>query len=241
MVRHDSVLWIAVEPNTELDRENLARGLATLAAQDPRISFNTVPMFGETIIGATSDWHLEVILDRLKRVFHVEASVGRPQIAYKEALTRAANGEMKYVNRVGGAGQYGHVKLHVFPGERGTGFVFHNSVMGGAIPGEFIKPIEYGIEEALTRGVLAGYPVDAVRVVLYDGSYHDVDSSETAFKIAGAMAFEDAAKKAGPVLLEPVMRVQVTVHHEHADDVLGNLVSRRGEIQTQEPRGEMRI
>lgn len=233
-----AVLWIAVEPKTDEDREKLARGLATLAAEDPRVQFNTDPMFGETIIGATWEWHLEVILDRLRREFNVEAFVGRPRIAYKEALTRAADGEMKYVSRVGEAGQYAHVKLHVLPGAPGTGFVFHNSVTGGAIPGEFIEPIKYGIENALARGVLAGYPVEDVRVELYDGSYHDIDSSPLAFTIAGGMAFEAAARQAGPVVLEPVMRVQVTVDDEYAEDVRDNLVSRRGENLSQHDHGD---
>lgn len=236
-----AVLWIAVAPKTDADRENLARGLAALVAQDPGMSVKTDSMFGETIIGATWDWHLEVIIDRLKREFHVEASLGRPQIAYKEQLTRPADGEMKYARQRGGIGEYAHVKIHVRPGDPGTGFVFRNVVTGGVIPGEFIQPIEYGIEEALTRGVIAGYPVEDVCVDLYDGSYHGIDSSQTAFKIAGALAFQDAATKAGPVLREPVMRVQVTLHHEDADDVLGNLVSRRGKIQSQVPRGDKRI
>lgn len=236
-----AVLWIAVEPRTEADRENLARGLAALVADDPGISVKTDSIFDATIIGATWDWHLDVILDRLKREFNVEASLSRPQIAYKEVLTRSADGEMKYARQWGGIGEYAHVKIHVRPGPSGTGFVFHNMVTGRAIPGEFIEPIEYGIEEAVTRGVIAGYPVEDVCVDLYDGSYHDIDSSGAAFRIAGALAFQDAATRAGPVLLEPVMRVQVTVHHEHADDVLENLAGRRGEIQSQEPRGDMRI
>ena len=236
-----AVIWIAVAPRTDADRENLARGLAALVAEDPEISVKTDSPFGETIIGATWESHLEVILDRLKREFNVEASLGRPQIAYKELFTRPADGEMKYARQGGGIGEYAHVKIHVRPGQPGTGFVFRNVVTGGAIPGEFIKPIEYGIEEALTRGVVAGYPVEDVCVDLHDGSYHDLDSSATAFKIAGGLAFLDAATKAGPVLLEPVMRVRVTVHHEDADDVLGNLVSRRGEIQSQAPEGDMRI
>lgn len=235
-----ALLSIAVEPGTAADQQKLAHGLATLVAEDPRISVKTDPMFGETIIGATWEWDLEVILDRLKREFNVEAFVGRPQVAYKEVLTRPADGEMKYARQSGGIGQYAHVKIHVIPGQSGTGFVFHNFVIGGAIPSEFIKPIEYGIHEALTRGVLAGYPVEDVCVDLYDGSYHDVDSSETAFKIAGAMAFQTAASNAAPVLVEPVMRVRVSVHHQDADDVAGNLASRRGEILSQEMRGDMR-
>jgi len=234
----NAVLWISIQPRTDADRENLARGLTALAAEDPSIRFDTDPMFGDTIIGATWEEPLEVIIDRLKREFKVEASVGRPRVAYKEGLTRPADGEMKYVSQVGGAGQYAHVKLRVRPGAPGTGFVFHNSVTGGAIPGEFIKPIEYGIEAALARGVVAGYPIEDVRVDLYDGSYHDIDSSETAFRIAGSMAFQAAARQAGPVVLEPIMRVQLTVDDEYADDVRGNLLSRRGKNLSQHARGD---
>jgi elongation factor G len=185
--------------------------------------------------------HLEIIVDRLKREFSVEATVGKPQVAYKETLTRPADGEMKYAKQTGGRGQYGHVKIHLYPGEPGTGYVFEDEIVGGAIPKEFIKPVNEGIKEALTRGVLAGYPIDDVRIELYDGSYHDVDSSEMAFKIAGSMAFQDAAKKARPVLLEPVMRVEVVVPKEYMGDVMGNLSSRRGQIQSQEDRGGTQI
>src|SRR3982074_2412958 len=181
--------------------------------------------------------HLEIIVDRLKREFAVEATVGKPQVAYKETLTRPADGEMKYSKQTGGRGQYGHVKIHLFPGEPGAGYTFENETTQGSIPKEFIKPIDEGIKEALTRGVLAGYPVDDVRIELYDGSYHDVGSAEMAFKIAGSMAFQDAAKKARPVLLEPIMRVEVVVPKEHMGDVMGDLASRRGRILSQEDRG----
>jgi elongation factor G len=185
--------------------------------------------------------HLEIIVDRLKREFNVEASVGKPQVAYKETLTRKADGEGRYIRQTGGRGQYGHAKIHLYPGEPGTGYVFENETTGGSIPKEFIKPIDEGIKEALTRGVLAGYPVDDVKIELYDGSYHDVDSSEMAFKIAGSMAFQDAAKRAKPVLLEPVMRVEVVVPKDYMGDVMGNLASRRGQIQSQEDRGGTQI
>jgi elongation factor G len=178
---------------------------------------------------------------RLKRELNVEASVGRPQVAYKETLSRPADGEMKYVAQTGGRGQYADAKIHLHPGEPGSGYVFENEIVDGAIPKEFINPINERIREALTRGVLAGYPVDDVRIVLYDGSYHDGDSSERAFKIAGSMAFEDAAKKAKPVLLEPLMRIGVSVPHEHRGDVMGNLASRRGHIESHEDREGIQI
>jgi elongation factor G len=224
---------------TEADREKLARGVATLMAEDPTMSVDTDPATGEVVIAGMGELHLEIIVDRLKREFHVEASVSRPRVAYKETLTRRADGEGRYVRQGGGRGEYAHAKVHLYPGEPGSGYVFENEIIGGAIPTNFIKPIDEGIKEALTGGVLAGYPVDDVRIVLYDGSYHDVDSSEIAFKIAGTMAFHDAAKKAEPVLLEPVMRVEVVAPKEYMGDVLGNLSSRRGRIQSQEDREGM--
>src|SRR5206468_12529629 len=171
---------------------------------------------------------------RLRREFNGEASVGRPLVAYKETLTRQADGEGRLARQAGGCGQYAHVKVHLYPGEPGSGYVFANEIIGGAIPQEFIKPIDEGIKEALARGVLAGYQVDDVRLVLYDGSYHDSDSSELTFKIAGSMAFNDAAKKAKPVLIEPVMRVEVMAPSDCMGDVIGNLSSRRGQIQSQD-------
>jgi elongation factor G len=235
------VISLAIEPKTKSDQEKLGTGLQKLRAEDPTFHVQTDLQTGQVIIAGMGELHLEIIVDRLKREFGVEASVGKPQVAYKETLTRAADGEMKYAKQTGGRGQYGHAKIHLYPGEPGTGYIFENDTVGGSIPKEFIKPIDEGIKEALTRGVLAGYPVDDVRIVLYDGSYHDVDSSEMAFKIAGSMAFQDAAKKARPVLLEPVMRVEVTVPKEHMGDVMGNLSSRRGQIQSQEDRGGTQI
>jgi len=237
----EPVISLSIEPKTKADQEKLGTGLGKLMAEDPTFRVKTDQQTGEVVISGMGELHLEIIVDRLKREFNVEASVGRPQVAYKETLTRAADGEMKYAKQTGGRGQYGHAKIHLFPGEPGTGYVFENKVTGGSIPKEFIKPIDEGIKEALTRGVLAGYPVDDVRIELYDGSYHDVDSSEMAFKIAGSMAFQDAAKKARPVLLEPVMRVEVVVPKEHMGDVMGNLSSRRGQIQSQEDRGGTQI
>jgi len=237
----EPVISLAIEPKTKADQEKLGVGLQKLMAEDPTFRVKTDQATGEVVIAGMGELHLEIIVDRLKREFNVEASVGRPQVAYKETLTRPADGEMKYAKQTGGRGQFGHVKIHLFPGEPGTGYVFENEISGGSIPKEFIKPIDEGIKEALTRGVLAGYPIDDVRIELYDGSYHEVDSSEMAFKIAGSMAFQDAAKKAKPVLLEPVMRVEVVVPKEHMGDVMGNLSSRRGQIQSQEDRGGTQI
>jgi elongation factor G len=235
------VISLAIEPKTKADQEKLGVGLQKLMAEDPTFRVNTDQQTGQVIIAGMGELHLEIIVDRLKREFNVEASVGKPQVAYKETLTRPADGEGRYVKQTGGRGQYGHAKIHLYPGEPGTGYIFENEVVGGSIPKEFIKPIDEGIKEALTRGVLAGYPVDDVKIELYDGSYHDVDSSEMAFKIAGSMAFQDAAKRAKPVLLEPVMRVEVVVPKEYMGDVMGNLASRRGQIQSQEDRGGTQI
>ncbi len=237
----EPVISLAIEPKTKGDQEKLGQGLSKLMGEDPTFRVKTDEQTGQVVIAGMGELHLEIIVDRLKREFGVEASVGKPQVAYKETLTRPADGEMKYAKQTGGRGQYGHVKIHLYPGEPGTGYIFENEIVGAAIPKEFIKPVDEGIKEALTRGVLAGYPIDDVRIELYDGSYHDVDSSEMAFKIAGSMAFQDAAKKAKPVLLEPVMRVEVVVPKDYMGDVMGDLASRRGRIQSQEDRGGTQI
>jgi elongation factor G len=236
-----ALLSIALRPKTKADQEALAVGLRKLMAEDSTIRVKTDHATGEVVIAGIGELHLEVIVDRLKREFGVEAGVGRPQVAYKETITRPAEGEMKYAAQTGGRGHYGHAKIRLYPGDRGSGYVFENQILGDAIPRDFIKPIDEGIKEALVRGVLAGYPVDDVRVELYDGSYHDLDSSETAFKIAGSLAFQDAAKKAKPVLLEPVMRIEIAVPKEHMGDVMGNLSSRRGHIQSHEDHGDTQI
>jgi elongation factor G len=237
----EPVISLAIEPKTKGDQEKLGQGLSKLMAEDPTFRVNNDEQTGQVVIRGMGELHLEIIVDRLKREFNVEASVGKPQVAYKETLTRAADGEGRYVRQTGGRGQYGHAKIHLQPAEPGSGYVFENEIVGGTIPREFIKPIDEGIKEALTRGVLAGYPVDDVRIELYDGSFHDVDSSEMAFKIAGSLAFQDAAKKAKPVLLEPVMRVEVVVPKDYLGDVMGDLASRRGRIQSQEDRGGTQI
>jgi elongation factor G len=237
----EPVIALAIEPRTKADQEKLSHGLAKLMAEDPTFRVKTDTETGQVVISGMGELHLEIIVDRLKREFGVEASVGKPQVAYKETLTRAADGEGRYIKQTGGRGQYGHAKIHLTPGEAGKGLEFVNAIVGGTIPREYIKPIEEGIREAMTTGVLAGYPVDAVRIELYDGSYHDVDSSEMAFKVAGSMAFKDASHRAKPVLLEPVMRVEVVVPEEFMGDVMGDLNSRRGRIQSMEARGGTQI
>ena len=237
----EPVISLAIEPRTRSDQEKLGIGLAKLMGEDPTFRVNTDEQTGQVVIAGMGELHLEIIVERLKREFSVEASVGKPQVAYKETLTRPADGEMKYAKQTGGRGQYGHVKIHLYPGKPGAGYIFENQVTQGSIPKEFIKPVDEGIKEALTRGVLAGYPIDDVRIELYDGSYHDVDSSEIAFKIAGSMAFQNAAKKAKPVLLEPVMKVEVVVPKDYMGDVIGDLAGRRGRIRSQEDRGGTQI
>ena len=237
----EPVISLAVEPKTKADQEKLGLGMQKLMQEDPTFRVNTDEQTGQVIIRGMGELHLEIIVDRLKREFGVEASVGKPQVAYKETLTRPAEGEMRYAKQTGGRGQFAEVKIRLYPGEPGTGYIFENEIAGGSIPREYIKPVDEGIKEALTRGVLAGYPIDDVRIELYDGKHHEVDSSEMAFKIAGSMAFQDAAKKAKPVLLEPVMRVEVVVPKEYIGDVMGDLASRRGRIQSQDERGGTQI
>jgi elongation factor G len=237
----EPVISLAIEPKTKADQEKLGTGLQKLMAEDPTFRVNTDQQTGQTIIRGMGELHLEIIVDRLKREFNVDASVGRPQVAYKETLTVPAEGEGRYVRQTGGRGQYGHAKIRLIPRKPGEGYEFINDIVGGKIPREFIKPIDEGIREAMTTGVLAGYPVDDVAIELYEGSYHDVDSSEMAFKIAGSMAFKDASHKAKPILLEPVMRVEVVVPKEYMGDVMGDLASRRGHIQSQEDRGGTQI
>jgi elongation factor G len=237
----EPVISLAIEPKTKADQEKLGQGLGKLMAEDPTFRVKSDEETGQTVISGMGELHLEIIVDRLKREFNVEASVGKPQVAYKETLTRAAEGEGRYIKQTGGRGQYGHAKIKLVPRKPGEGYEFVNKIVGGTIPREFIKPIDEGIKEALTTGVLAGYPVDDVGVELYDGSYHDVDSNEMAFKIAGSMAFKDAAKKAAPVLLEPVMRVEVVVPEEYLGDIIGDLNSRRGRIQSMDARGGTQI
>jgi elongation factor G len=235
------VISLAIEPKTKADQEKLGQGLGKLKAEDPTFHVKTDDETGQVVIAGMGELHLEIIVDRLKREFSVEATVGKPQVAYKETITRGAEGEGRYIKQTGGRGQYGHAKIRIIPRKPGEGYEFENEIIGGSIPKEFIKPIDMGIREAMTTGVLAGYPMDDIRIELYDGSYHDVDSSEMAFKIAGSMAFKDAAKRAHPVLLEPVMRVEVVVPEDYMGDVIGNITSRRGHIQQMEVRGGSQV
>jgi elongation factor G len=226
------LLLLALRPPSKENRQRLDEGLRQMRSEDPTLSVETDDQGDAVILGGRDEGQLERVVDRLARDFLVNAAVGRLQVAYKEALTRRADGEGRLSRQLGDRGEYAHVKVHVWPGEPGTGHVFENSLIGRAIPNRFIEPISKGIEDACGRGVLAGYPVVDVKVQLYDGSYHDVDSSEGAFEIAGAMAFHDAARKAAPILLEPLMRVGVIVPEEYAADVIANLSSRRGQIQS---------
>jgi elongation factor G len=226
----EPVIAMAIEPKTKPDQEKMAVGLQKLAQEDPSFRVRTDEETAQTIISGMGELHLEIIVDRLFREFKVEANVGKPEVAYRETIRRSAEAEGKYIKQTGGRGQYGHAVITVEPLEAGKGFEFVNDVVGGAIPREYIPAIEKGIKERMETGVLAGYPVRDVRVTLTDGSYHDVDSNEMAFKIAGSMAFQDACKRADPVLLEPIMKVEVLVPQEFMGDVIGNLNGRRGKI-----------
>ncbi len=227
----DPVIEIAIEPKTKAGQEKMGIALAKLAEEDPTFKTYTNPETGQTIIAGMGELHLEIIVDRLLREFKVEANVGKPQVSYKETITQNADVDHKYAKQSGGRGQYGHVKIKIYPREPGEGFEFKNSIVGGAIPKEYIPKIEEGIKEAMQTGPLAGYNVVDVGVELYDGSYHEVDSSEMAFKIAASMAFREACKKAGPVLLEPIFKVEVTVPEDYMGDVIGDISSRRGRIE----------
>ncbi len=232
----EPVIRVAIEPKTKAGQEKMGLSLAKLAEEDPTFKAYTDEETGQTIIAGMGELHLEIIVDRLLREFKVEANVGAPQVAYKESITQFVDHETKYKRQSGGSGQYGHVKIKLEPNETGKGYEFINAVTGGAIPKEYIPAVDTGIKGSLQAGVLAGYPVVDVKVTLYDGSYHEVDSSEMAFKIAGSMAFKEACRKASPVLLEPIMKVTVIVPEEYMGDVIGDLNSRRGEIQGFEDR-----
>jgi elongation factor G len=237
----DPVISISVEPKTKADQDKMGVALGKLTEEDPTFRTYTDQETGQTIISGMGELHLEIIVDRLKREFKVEANTGKPQVAYKESITKRVEQEAKFVRQSGGRGQYGHVKIILEPLERGGGYVFENKVVGGAIPKEYIPAVDEGIKEALQSGIQAGYPVLDVKATLFDGSYHDVDSSEMAFKIAGSMAFKQAAAKAGPAILEPIMKVEITVPEEYMGDIMGDVNSRRGRVEGMDARANARV
>jgi elongation factor G len=240
MVFPEPVIAVAIEPKTKTDQEKMGVALAKLMQEDPTFKVHTDPETNQTIIRGMGELHLEIIVDRMVREFNVGANVGKPQVAYREAITKNSEAEGKFVRQSGGKGQFGHVKMRFEPIAEG-GFEFVNEIVGGSIPKEFIKPTEQGIKEAMERGIVAGYPMTGIRAILYDGSYHDVDSSEMAFKIAGSMAYQAGAKKAGPILKEPIMDVEVVTPEDYAGDVMGDLSRRRGKIQQLEERAGAKV
>ncbi len=235
------VISVAVEPKTKGDQEKMGVALARLAQEDPTFKVNTDPDSGQTIISGMGELHLEIIVDRMKREYKVEANVGKPQVAYRETIRRSSEAEGKYIRQTGGSGQYGHVKLRIEPNEKGKGFEFENEIVGGSVPREYIKPIEQGIRQAMEGGVLAGYEMVDIKASLYDGSYHEVDSNEMAFKIAASIGFKEAVRKASPVLLEPIMSVEVVVPEEYMGVIIGDLNSRRGRIEGIEHRAGSQV
>ncbi|WDU83362.1 elongation factor G [Caloramator sp. Dgby_cultured_2] len=237
----EPVIHVAIEPKTKAGQEKMALALQKLSEEDPSFKTYTDQETGQTIIAGMGELHLEIIVDRLQREFKVECNVGKPQVAYKETVRKAVKAEGKFVRQSGGRGQYGHCWIELIPQERGKGYEFVNNIVGGVIPKEYIPAIDNGIQEAMLSGVVAGYPVMDVKVILFDGSYHEVDSSEMAFKIAGSMAFKNAMQKADPVLLEPIMKVEVVVPEEYMGDVIGDINSRRGRIEGMEPRGGAQV
>jgi len=237
----EPVIFIAVEPKTKADQEKMGMALNKLAEEDPTFKIKTDHETGQTIISGMGELHLEIIVDRMKREFNVEANIGKPEVSYRETILKKATAEGKYIRQTGGRGQYGHVILDVEPNQRGAGYKFVNKIVGGIIPKEYIPAVDKGIKEAIETGVIAGYPVCDVIVTLYDGSFHEVDSSEIAFKIAGSIAFKEAFKKASPIILEPIMEVEVVTPDEFMGDIIGNLNARRGKIEGVEKRGKMQI
>jgi len=237
----DPVISLAIEPKTKADQEKLDVALSRLAEEDPTFRIKTDHETGQTVIAGMGELHLEILVDRLKREFKVEATTGAPQVAYRETITKEAKGEGKFIRQSGGRGQYGHCILIITPKPRGEGFTFTNKIVGGTIPKEFISPIEKGVREALDNGVIAGFPLVDLDVAVIDGSFHEVDSSEMSFKIAGSMALQDAVKNAGPVIIEPIMKVEVTTPEANMGDIIGDLSSRRAQIGGTAQRGNARV
>jgi elongation factor G len=237
----DPVIQVAIEPKTKADQEKMGVALSRLAQEDPTFKVRSDPETNQTIIAGMGELHLEIIVDRMMREFKVEANVGKPMVAYRETIRKRVDAEGKFVRQSGGRGQYGHVRMYVEPNEAGKGYEFINDIKGGVIPKEYIKPIDQGIQEAMQSGVLAGYPCVDIKITIYDGSYHDVDSNEMAFKIAGSMGFKAGCEKASPVILEPIMAVEVVVPEDYMGDVIGNLNSRRGRIENMEDRAGVKV
>jgi elongation factor G len=237
----EPVISVAIEPSSKADQDKLSNGLVKLSEEDPTFRVRTDPETGQVVISGMGELHLEIIVDRLKREFHVNATVGAPQVAYRETITKAVDVEGKFVRQTGGRGQYGHVKVRAEPRGRGEGFEFENAVIGGTIPKDFIPAIQKGVEESLQNGPLLGFPIVDMKISLYDGSYHEVDSSEMAFKIAASMAVREVMNKGGAAVLEPIMRVEVVTPEVYMGDVIGSLNARRGQIQGMEPRGNTQV
>ncbi len=237
----DPVIHVAIEAKTKADQDKLVEAMSKLSEEDPTLRVSTNEETGQTIISGMGELHLEIVVDRMRREFKVVANIGKPQVAYKETIRKKVQAEGKFIRQSGGRGQFGHVWIEVGPNEKGKGFTFENAIVGGTIPREYIRPVEQGIVEAMRNGVLAGYPVEDVKVKLFDGSFHEVDSSEMAFKIAGSMAFKEGARKADPVILEPIMAVEVVTPEEYMGDVMGDLNSRRGKITGMAPRKDAQV
>jgi elongation factor G len=237
----EPVIEVKIEPKTKADQDKLAIALQRLAEEDPTFRVKTDPETSETLIAGMGELHLDVLVDRMVREFHVAANIGKPQVSYRETIRRAAEGNGRFIRQTGGKGQYGHAVIKLEPAEKGSGYEFVDKIVGGTIPREYIKSVDAGIRETLNTGIYAGYPVVDVKATLFDGSYHEVDSSEMAFKIAGSMALKDAVKKAKPVLLEPMMAVEVVTADEYMGDVIGDLNSRRGQVEGMTQRGNAQV
>jgi elongation factor G len=237
----EPVIEVKIEPKTKVDQDKMGVALQRLAEEDPTFRVKTDPESGETLIAGMGELHLEVIVDRMVREFKVAANVGRPQVSYRETIRREANGNGRFVRQTGGKGQYGHVILKLEPNEKGAGYEFIDKIVGGTIPREYMRAVEQGIRETLETGVYAGYPMVDVKATVFDGSYHEVDSSEMAFKIASSMAVKDAVEKASPAVLEPMMRVEVTMPEQFMGDVIGDLNSRRGQVDGMDSRGSTQV
>lgn len=237
----EPVIQVAIEPKSKADQDKMSVALSKLAEEDPTFKAETDHETGETLIAGMGELHLDIIVDRLKREFKVEANIGNPQVSYRETFTKTVEAEGKFVRQSGGKGQFGHVWIEFSPNDEGEGYEFEDAIVGGSVPREYIPSVDAGLQDAMENGVLAGYPLVDVKAKLYDGSYHDVDSSEAAFKVAASLALRNAAKSAGPVILEPMMAVEITVPEEYLGDVMGHISSRRGQIEGQEPRGNALI